>query len=349
MAPDPRGRPGSEAPSTQFHRTGISSRLAATKTPGGPAMIDWLKIPYRAAWRLVMENEGLELSGYIAFAAFFALFPFLIFLASLSGFIGDGNTADEFIKGMFSFMPADVASTLAPAVREVIEARQGGLLTFSIFLTLWFASNGIEALRAGLNRAYKVTEERPVWWLRLQSIGFIVASALVMLFLSVGVILGPVVWQALGPTAADLLDTRLAFLTARYVVAILLLFLVLMILHRWLPNTKQLYRRVFPGVATTVVLLLAGAAIFSWYVGSLADYSVVYGSLGGVAVTLFFFYIGGIIFQFGAEVNAVWRERKGLRDAPQASNGEGEDDEADARGEAYRKDKPDLRETHGRT
>jgi hypothetical protein len=30
--------------------------------------MEWLKIPYRAAWRLVMVDEGLELSGYIAFA-----------------------------------------------------------------------------------------------------------------------------------------------------------------------------------------------------------------------------------------------------------------------------------------
>ncbi|MDX1540838.1 MAG: YihY/virulence factor BrkB family protein [Geminicoccaceae bacterium] len=308
----------------------------------------WLSLPYEAAWRLVMENEGLELSGYIAFAGFFALFPFLIFLASLAGFLGDPGTADEFIAGMFEFMPDDVASTLAPAVREVVQSRQGGLLTFSIILTLWFASNGIEALRAGLNRAYKVSEERPVWWLRLQSIGFVVASAIVILFLTVGVIFGPVVWEALGPSVSQALETKLFLFTARYAVAALLLFVVLMVLHRWLPNARQAYRRVLPGALVTVVLLLAGAAIFSWYVGNLADYSVVYGSLGGVAVTLFFFYVGGIIFQFGAEVNAVWRERKGLRDAPQAANGEGEDDEADPRA-PERKEKPDLRETHGRT
>ena len=58
---------------------------------------------------------------------------------------------------MFRFMPADVAETLAPAVREVIGARQGGLLTFGILATLWFASNGFEALRTGLNRAYGVS------------------------------------------------------------------------------------------------------------------------------------------------------------------------------------------------
>lgn len=308
----------------------------------------WLALPYEAARRLVMENEGLELSGYIAFASFFALFPFLIFLATLAGFLGDASTADEFISGMFTFMPDDVAETLAPAIRQVVESRQGGLLTFSIILALWFASNGVEALRAGLNRAYKVTEERPVWWLRLQSMGFVIASAIVILFLSVAVILGPVVWQALGPRVDQALDASLLLFSARYLVATVLLFVVLLVLHRWLPNTRQAFIRVLPGVIVTVILLLVGAGIFSWYVGNLADYSVVYGSLGGVAVTLFFFYVGGIIFQFGGEINAVWREQKGLRDAPQATNGEGEDAEADPRARR-RKEKPDLRATHGRT
>ena len=61
--------------------------------------MEWLKIPYRAAWRLVMVDEGLELSGYIAFAAFLSLFPFLIFLAALAGFLGDRETAERLHPG----------------------------------------------------------------------------------------------------------------------------------------------------------------------------------------------------------------------------------------------------------
>jgi len=287
----------------------------------------WFRIPYRAAWRLVMVDEGLELSGYIAFTAFLSLFPFLIFLAALAGFLGDRDTADEFIDTMFEFMPADVAETLAPAVREVIGARQGGLMTFGILATLWFASNGFEALRTGLNRAYGVVEQRAMWWLRLQSIAFVIGGGLIILFLSLVVILGPLVWQVLGPTVDQLLETRLVFGTARYLFAGILLFGALILLHRWLPNTRQAFARILPGVGATTLLWLLGASLFAWYVGHLADYSVYYGSLGGVAITLVFFYASAIIFIFGAEINAVWREQTGRRDAPQKTNGEQEDAE----------------------
>ncbi len=274
--------------------------------------IDLLKLPWEAGYRLVMEDEGLELSGYIAFTAFLALFPFLIFLAALAGFLGDQDTADGFIQAMFEFMPADVAETLAPAVLEVINSRQGGLLTFGIVSTLWFSSSGIEALRAGLNRAYGVREERPIWWLRLQSLAFVIVGALVIFFLSLVVLLGPIVWRALGPGIEHVFEYWLVWTTMRYVVAAVLLWGALMLLHRWLPNTRQAYRRVVPGVYVTVVLWLAGASLFALYLGNVADYAMIYGSLGGVTITLVFFYLTAAIFIFGAELNAAWRRRVGL-------------------------------------
>ena len=300
----------------------------AARDPQPAARTTWqdlIKIPYQAAWRLVMKDEGLELSGYIAFTAFFSLFPFMIFLAALAGFLGDRQTADDFIAAMFEFLPDDVAETLAPAVREVIGSRRGGLLTVGILTTLWFASNGIEALRTGLNRAYGVSEQRAMWWLRLQSIAFVIVGALIIFFLSLAVLLGPLIWRVLGPAIDDVLATEVVFVSARYVVAIFLLWGALMLLHRWLPNTKQAYSRVLPGVCVSMVLWLVMASLFSWYIGNLADYSAFYGSLGGVAITLFFFYISAIIFLFGAEINAVWRERTGRHPAPQDVNGEGEE------------------------
>lgn len=281
----------------------------------------WLKISYRAAWRLVMVDEGLELSGYIAFAAFLSLFPFLIFLATLAGFLGDKDTANEFIVAMFRFMPDDVAETLAPAVREVLGVRERGLLTFSILATLWFASSGVEALRSGLNRAYNLSEQRAIWWLRLQSIAVVIASAFVIFILSLAVILGPIVWRVFGAQIEQDVDGRILFLVLRYGIAAVLLLAALLLLHRWLPNTRQALRRVLPGVCVTTVLWLIGASLFSWYVGNLANYALFYGSLGGVAITLVFFYITAIIFIFGAEFNAVWRERAGRRQAKRGAAG----------------------------
>jgi membrane protein len=153
----------------------------------------------------------------------------------------------------------------------------------------------------------------------------VIAGGFIIFFLSLAVLLGPLIWRVLGPAIDDVLATELVFVSVRYLVATFLLWGALMLLHRWLPNTKQAYSRVLPGVCATTVLWLTMASLFSWYIGHLADYSAFYGSLGGVAITLFFFYVSAIIFLFGAEINAVWRERSGRRPAPQDVNGEGEE------------------------
>jgi membrane protein len=162
-----------------------------------------------------------------------------------------------------------------------------------------------------------------MWRLRMQSVAFVIAGGFIIFFLSLAVLLGPLIWRVLGPAIDDVLATELVFVSVRYLVATFLLWGALMLLHRWLPNTKQAYSRVLPGVCVSTVLWLVMASLFSWYIGHLARYSAFYGSLGGVAITLFFFYISAIIFIFGAELNAVWRERTGRRPAPKDANGEG--------------------------
>src|SRR3954468_2749936 len=94
---------------------------------------------YLAGWRL-SEHDGLMVAGYMAFAAFTSLFPFLIFLAALASVLGTSETADQTVKGMFQFLPPDVANTLAPAVHEVMAGHHGGLLTFGALAPLWTAS-----------------------------------------------------------------------------------------------------------------------------------------------------------------------------------------------------------------
>lgn len=252
----------------------------------------------------LIDHSGLEFAGHLSFTAMLALFPFLIFLSALAGFFGNEQTARDFISFLFQFTPKDVAQTLTPAVHEVLAARRGGLLTVSILGTLWAASSGFEALRLVLNSAYRVEEPRPIWWRRLQSLVLVVISALGIFLASVAVIFGPIVWDLihflLGVSQSD----RWAWLVFRYVIGTLMLTAVLLALHQWLPNIKQPWTRIMPGVLTTLVLWMLVSTGLSLYFGTLGDYSVTYGALGGVVITLLFFYLAGLSFIFGAELNA---------------------------------------------
>lgn len=259
---------------------------------------------YRAGRRLT-EHDGLMVAGYMAFAAFTSLFPFLIFLAALVSVLGTRETPDQIVEGMFLFLPGDVAHTLAPAVHEVMAVRRGGLLTFGVLATLWTASGGVEALRVGLNRAYEAKDWQPIWWRRLQSMVVVILGALVLFVASLAVILGPVFWRLLAIFGGSTIGGEVAWTIGRYTLGTVVLAAGLLALHRWLPNHHLPTRAILPGVLLTLGLWLVGASLFSFYLGTVADYSVIYGSLGGVVITLFFFYLSGALFIFGAEYNAI--------------------------------------------
>ena len=220
------------------------------------------------------------------------------------------EAADEFIALMFEFTPDDVAETLAPAVQQVIASRRGDLLTIGILGTLWAASSGLEALRAALNRAYDVEQWRAIWWRRLQSIVLVVLCSLAFFVASVSVVIGPLIWELLDQVLGLETQDRWAWIAARYTLGIAALFGVVLLLHKWLPNRWHPFRALAPGVLVTLVLWVLVSTALSIYLGTIGDYSATYGALGGVAITLLFFYLAGLSFILGAEINGhLWRQR----------------------------------------
>lgn len=253
----------------------------------------------------------LELAGHIAYTGLLSIFPFLVFLASLAGFIGDDADSLASVDAAVELLPADVARTLGPVIGEVVRSSDGGLLTLGLIGAVYVASNGFDALRIALNTAYGVDEPRPWWRKKLGSIGAVIIGGFAFLLLSVLIILGPVIWKGILWISPLGEGDRWAFSLLRYAIATCVIVAALLALHRWLPGRRLKLLSLLPGVFTTAFLWLVFASLFSIYVANLGNYSTTYGSLGGVIVTLLFFYISAVLFIFGAEFNAAMLRQKG--------------------------------------
>ncbi len=270
-------------------------------------------MPFYMAFRRMVQEDGIMAAGHIAFTAFLSLFPFLIFLAALAGFLSSEDDIPEIVDLMFKFMPDEVAMAMAPAIAEVIDAKPAGLLTFGFIGTLWAASSGVESLRIALNRAYKVTKKRALWRRRLQSFLFVALAAFMVFFMSLLVLFGPIMWDYAEKFLYFSVLQEIVFNFSRYLMAISLLFGALLVLHRWLPHVKQHSRHLLPGVAFTVVTFLTGGTAFSFYIANFGNYSVTYGSLGSIVIALIFFYLTATLFIYGAYLNAALKELKSQR------------------------------------
>ena len=101
------------------------------------------------------DDDGWAMSSHVALSALMAVFPFLIFVGTLAAFIGDAGLADRVADLIFNAWPPEVAKPIAAQVHLVLSVHRGGLLTISILITVYLASNGVEAVRtAQINLGY---------------------------------------------------------------------------------------------------------------------------------------------------------------------------------------------------
>jgi membrane protein len=264
-----------------------------------------------AYWRFNAQ-DGWAISSHIALSTLTSLFPFLIFVTAMAGFVGSQSLADEVAKLVFSAWPPVVAKPIAGELHDVLAAPRGGLLTISAVLALYFSSGAIEAARVGLNRAYSLVESRHWWLLRLESIAYVVVAAIALLALAFLVVLGPLIWAAVLSFAPALAPLQIVVTIARLAIASLLMAVSLFIAHRWLPKGRRRVIDIAPGIILTFICCVAFGDVFGAYLSEFArNYVSTYAGLASVMIALVFLYSMAAIFVYGGELNAaIMRARK---------------------------------------
>src|SRR5262249_13881143 len=153
---------------------------------------------------------------------------------------------------MLQVWPKQVADTLSGQIHDVLTTTRTDILTIGAALALYFASNGVEALRVALNRAYAVTEPRRWYWLRLESIGYTLVAAFSSLAMALLIVLGPLMLEAARRHVPLLVKTNENFLNvSRYGITIAALVAALLILHAWLPAGRRGFLQILPGIVFT--------------------------------------------------------------------------------------------------
>jgi membrane protein len=272
----------------------------------------------RLCYRVAMDafyrfnaDDGWAIASHIALSTLMSMFPFLILVTAIAGFIGSKNLADEVARLIIAAWPQEVSGGIAGQMHDVLTTARGDVLTVGAVFALYFSSSGIESLRIGLNRAYGLTEERPWWLLRLESIGYVVIGALGLLSLAFLVVLGPLLFRAALTYAKWLAPLESHYDVGRFTVAAFVLTLALMILHMWLPAGRRPIERVWPGIVATLALWLACGFTFGRYLSDFSyTYVNYYAGLASAMTALVFLYFTAWIFIYGGELNAaIARER----------------------------------------
>ena len=291
--------------------------------------ITW-KVSFDAFWHF-SEDDGWAMASHVALSALLAIFPFLIFGTTLATFLGADQFSETAVHLIFDNLPQNIAGPIAREVTQVLTIPRSGLLTISVLAAFYFASNGVEALRISLNRAYRVVETRPWYITRPISLGYVLASVLALVMLSIFLVAAPLALRYAGrwiPWATDLLIVVDSWSSWGAVATVAV---ALFICHLYLPAGRRRFLDVLPGIVLTMLAWTAGAYGFGYYISTFANYAATYAGLASIMIALVFLYMTGVIFIIGAEINAAllkYRVREIINRSIEGRSGEREADQA---------------------
>lgn len=253
----------------------------------------------------IVTHDGIEHAGYLSFMGLLALFPFLVFIIALAGFLGEGELGKEFILLMRGVLPDDAMAALLPRIDEITQGPPRGLLTISTFAAIWTASSAVEGYRTILNRAFNVATPPAYIWRRLLSVFQLVVFAILIVLGMATLILAPDMLSRLDWLSGETLHQWgiAETLSRLQIISGTILFMLVALAYYALPNVKQQWRSVLPGAFVTIMLWAMAVEGLQLYLSSFEQVNLIYGSLAGVIAALLFFYVINLIFIFGAELN----------------------------------------------
>jgi len=262
---------------------------------------------HRVMVRTVKEFVDDEMSTYasaLAYQMLFSLFPFILFLIALIGFLH--------LPDFFSWLRLQSELVLPPQALEQVnpvidqlQQSKGGLLSVGIVIALYTASAGVRLMMSAMNAAYDVVEARPVWKRFPLSIVYTIGLAGMLLAAAALMVLGPQVmgWIAAQVGLEDFIVTVWTIL--RWPVIVFLMMVAVALTYYVMPDVRQEFRFITPGSVLAVVVWIIASLGFAFYVKTFANYNAMYGSIGAIIVLLLYFYISAAVLLLGAEMNAV--------------------------------------------
>ena len=262
----------------------------------------------RRVWAGVL-NDGTIHAGNFAYMVLISLFPFCITAAAVFSLVGEASERGAAIATVLATLPPDVASVLGPVAHNVLAARTGSLLWIGGAVGLWTVGSLVETIRDLLRRAYGTPVTRAYWVRRLASTGLIIASVvLILVAITAQVALGASM-EALFALAPDLHGPIADLALSRFAPAPLL-FGALWVLFVSLSPVAYSTRRYpkWPGALVVTVWWQGITILLPKLLRYLFTYDLTYGSLAGVMIALFFFWLVGLGMVVGAELNAALAE-----------------------------------------
>jgi len=265
--------------------------------------LSWRELAKRTYREVVVDN-CLGLAAQLAYYFFLALFPALLFVVAIVSFIPVEGLLKSITDMLARVAPYEVLTLVQDQILKIAQDKNGGLLTLGMIGAIWSTSSGVTAIIDTLNQAYGIQESRPWWKVKLIALGLTIALAVFIVVSFALVLVGPTMaervaaWMRMGPVFEwtwKILQWPLVFCLIAFAIAIV---------YYYAPDAEQEWIWITPGSVFATILWVLISLGFKFYVKNFGAYNATYGTIGGVIVTMLWFYVSSLAILVGAELNA---------------------------------------------
>jgi membrane protein len=266
----------------------------------------------RDAFSRFGDAGGSQAAAGMAYYAVFSLFPLLLALIAGGTYVLNLDQASVRARVLNLIAQAIPVSRdlISRNIQQVLQAR-GAVGIVGLVGALWSGSGVFTILSTHINRAWPESHRRGFVRQRLVAFGM-VGTLAILLVLSVlaSAVLGLLPSFQI-PILQRFFANELLWRIVTSIVPWLLILALFLGLYRWVPAAKVGWRPAFWSALVASVFWELAAKGFSFYVRSgLANYDVVYGSLGAVVALMFWAYLASWIAIFGAYLGVAIGHRE---------------------------------------
>jgi membrane protein len=251
------------------------------------------------------KSSLINRASSLSYNFMLAFFPATIFLFTMIAFVPIPHFQDTLLKLIGVILPGKAYEAVESTMRDIIKNQNGKLLSFGFISALYFASNGVYNLMQAFNKSSLTLETRTWVKRRLVSITLTIVISFSLLMAIAILIAGQALLKFLQSHMFSTWHFWLWLIAlVKWVVVVLIFFVVVSILYRYGPAHKNRWKFSSPGSILATALAVLTSLGFSYYINNFPSYNKVYGSIGTLIVMMIWLYLNSLIILIGFELNA---------------------------------------------
>ena len=261
-----------------------------------------LRGAYLMIQRYLRHNVGIQ-SAALAFYLLFMIFPFLIFISALLGLLR--LDVAGILLALGEILPRGVVDLIEVYLTYVSRNPSPHLLVFGLVFSIYFPMRATNSLMRSVRTAYHLGPPRgPVRHVLntlLYTVLLIVTIAAALALMTVGdrILSYAVVHFRLPGFVAE------AWARLRFPAVAVLCYFALFFLYAMAQDGRQPWRNIWPGTLAALTAWMAVSWLYAFYVDNIANYSLLYGSIGTVIALMIWLYMSSVVLIMGAELNGT--------------------------------------------